>query len=149
MLLHRLIACLMMVGIAAFASGRTSAETKVLRVVPHADLTQLDPMFASIVITREYGLMIYEQLFAWDSKLQPKPQMVESWTTSADALTWRFTLREGLKFHDGQAVTTADVVPSLKRWMSRDLVGAKLLAVLTSIEPVDARTFELKLKKPY
>ena len=78
--------------------------------MPHADLTQLDPVFASIVITREYGLMIYEELFAWDSKLQPKPQMVESWTTSPDGLTWRFTLRDGLKFHDGQAVTTADVV---------------------------------------
>ena len=74
MLLHRLIACLMMAGIAVLATGPTSAETKVLRVVPHADLTQLDPMFASIVITREYGLMIYEELFAWDSKLQPKPR---------------------------------------------------------------------------
>jgi peptide/nickel transport system substrate-binding protein len=101
------------------------------------------------VITREYGLMIYEELFAWDSKLQPKPQMVESWTTSPDGLTWRFTLRDGLKFHDGQAVTIADVVPSLKRWMSRDLVGAKVLAVLASIDPVDAKTFELRLKTPY
>lgn len=42
---------------------------KVLRVVPSADLTQLDPGFASIVITRIYGLMVYETLFAWDSKL--------------------------------------------------------------------------------
>jgi peptide/nickel transport system substrate-binding protein len=149
MLARCLLALLLAIGTATLIDGPAKAETKILRVVPHADLTQLDPVFASIVITREYGLMIYEQLFAWDSKLQPKPQMVESWTTSADALTWRFTLREGLKFHDGQAVTTADVVPSLKRWMSRDLVGAKLLAVLASIEPVHARTFELKLKKPY
>jgi peptide/nickel transport system substrate-binding protein len=149
MLLYRLIACMMMAGVAALATGPTSAETKVLRVVPHADLTQLDPMFASIVITREYGLMIYEELFAWDSKLQPKPQMVESWNTSPDGLTWRFTLRDGLKFHDGQVVTTADVVASLKRWMGRDLVGAKVLAVTASIDPVDAKTFELKLKKPY
>ncbi len=66
-----------------------------------------------------------------------------------DELTWRFTLRDRLKFHDGQAVTTADVVPSLKRWMGRDLVGAKVQAVLASIDPVDAKTFELKLKKRY
>src|SRR5215469_1706965 len=89
--------------LAALAVQPAIAETKVLRVIPHADLTQLDPVFASIVITREYGLMIYEELFAWDSKLQPKPQMVESWTTSPDALVWRFTLRDGLRFHDGQA----------------------------------------------
>jgi peptide/nickel transport system substrate-binding protein len=126
-----------------------AAAQKVLRVVPHADLTLLDPMFASIVITREYGLMVYEQLFAWDSKLQPKPQMVSEWTTSPDQLTWRFTLRDGLKFHDGQAVTTADVVASLKRWMGRDVVGTKLAASVASVDPVDAKTFEIKLKRAY
>ena len=145
----RLIACLTMAVTISLVTAPSRADSKVLRVVPHADLTQLDPVFASIVITREYGLMIYEELFAWDSKLQPKPQMVESWNTSPDGLTWRFTLRDGLKFHDGQAVTTADVVASLKRWMGRDLVGAKVAAVLASIDPVDAKTFELKLKKPY
>src|SRR5271167_4114514 len=93
--------CLALLGFAVLAGSPAAAETKVLRVVPHADLTQLDPVFASIVITREYGLMIYEELFAWDSKLQPKPQMVESWSTSPDGLSWRFTLRDGLKFHDG------------------------------------------------
>ena len=57
--------------------AQTVPPQKVLRVVPSADLTQLDPGFASIVITRIYGLMVYETLFAWDSKLQPKPQMVQ------------------------------------------------------------------------
>ena len=125
------------------------AQQKVLRVIPHADLTLLDPVFAPIVITREYGLMVYEQLFAWDSKLSPKPQMVGAWSTSPDGLAWRFTLRDGLKFHDGQAVTTADVIPSLKRWMSRDPIGLKLAAVTDVIAAVDPRTFEIKLKKPY
>jgi peptide/nickel transport system substrate-binding protein len=75
--------------------------------------------------------------------------MVENWSTFPDGLTWRFTLRDGLEFHDGQSVTTADVIRSLRRWMGRDLVGTKLLAVLASLEPVDQRTFELKLSKPY
>ena len=92
--------CLVMLGLAVLSGSPAAAETKVLRVVPHADLTLLDPVFSSIVITREYGLMVYEELFAWDSKLQPQPQMVASWTTSPDALTWRFTLRDGLKFHE-------------------------------------------------
>jgi peptide/nickel transport system substrate-binding protein len=122
---------------------------KVLRVVPSADLTQLDPTFASIVITRIYGLMVYETLFAWDSKLQPKPQMVKEWSTAPDGLGWRFTLRPGLKFHDGQRVTTADVIPSLKRWMERDVVGQKLASVVTGMNPLDDDTFEIKLSKPY
>jgi peptide/nickel transport system substrate-binding protein len=148
MLTHPFIAGLLLVAFSTL-TGPVAAQTKVLRVVPHADLTQLDPVFAAILITREYGLMIYEELFAWDAKLQPKPQMVESWTTSPDGLTWRFTLRDGLKFHDGQAVTTADVIPSLRRWMERDQVGAKLLAATASLDPVDHGTFELKLNKPY
>jgi len=122
---------------------------KVLRVVPSADLTQLDPGFASIVITRIYGLMVYETLFAWDSKLQPKPQMVKEWSTSADGLVWRFTLRPGLKFHDGQRVTTADVIPSLQRWIIRDVVGQKLAANVVSMDAIDPDSLEIKLTKPY
>ncbi len=137
-----LAACMAFVVTPAFAQ-------KVLRVIPHADLTLLDPVFAPIVITREYGLMVYEELFAWDSKLSPKPQMVDTWSTSPDGLTWRFTLRNGLKFHDGQVVTTADVIPSLKRWMDRDPIGAKVAAATEALAAVDAKTFEIKLKTPY
>src|SRR4051812_10382874 len=125
------------------------APAKVLRVAPSADLTQLDPVFASIVITRIYGLMVYETLFAWDSKLQPKPQMVGSWSEAPDKLSWRFTLRPGLKFHDGQRVTTADVITSLKRWMERDVVGQKLGSAVTGMAAIDPDTFEIKLNKPY
>jgi peptide/nickel transport system substrate-binding protein len=136
--------------VATRAEAQTAAPgAKVLKVVPSADLTQLDPVFASIVITRIYGMMVYETLFAWDSKLAAKPEMVKEWSNSPDGLTWRFTLRAGLKFHDGQALTTADVIPSLQRWMKRDVVGQKLGAVVTGMNPVDADTFEIKLSKPY
>ena len=137
---------------AIFLTTAAQAQTpppKVLRVVPSADLTQLDPGFASIVITRIYGLMVYETLFAWDSKLQARPQMVRDWSTSADGLAWRFTLRPGLKFHDGQRVTTSDVIPSLQRWMGRDVVGQKLAASVTGIDAIDPDTFEIRLSKPY
>ena len=128
--------CLSLGLAAMLAAARAEAQTpaKVLKVVPSADLTQLDPGFASIVITRIYGMMIYETLFAWNSKLEPKPEMVKEWSTSADGLTWRFTLRPGLKFHDGQPVTTADVIPSLQRWMKRDVVGQKLGAAVTGMD---------------
>lgn len=125
------------------------APEKVLKVIPSADLTQLDPVFVPIVITRIYGLMIYDQLFSWDHNLQPKPQMVESWKTSPDGLTWSFTLRPKLAFHDGQKVTTADVVASLERWMKRDVVGQKLGSFTAGIDAVNAETFEIRLKRPY
>ncbi len=124
------------------------AQQKVLRVVPHADLRTLDPVAVSVVITRIHGLMIYESLFAWDSKLQPHPQMVESYSQSQDGLLWRFTLRPNLRFHDGQPVTTADVVASLRRWMARDVVGSKLATYVVSFEAEDARTLVFKLSRP-
>src|SRR5215471_20198331 len=113
------------------------AQPSVLRIVPQADLVNLDPGLGSNLITREYGLMVFEELFTWDSHLQPKPMMVESWTASPDGLNWRFTLRPGLKFHDGQEVTTADVIPSLRRWTKNDLVGGLTGAAVASLDPVD------------
>jgi peptide/nickel transport system substrate-binding protein len=133
---------------ASTAPGEAASSPKILRVAPHADLSLLDPMFASIVITREYALMVYETLFAWDANLQPRPQMVDSWTTTPDGLVWHFTLRDGLRFHSGEPVTTGDVIASLKRWMQRDVVGQKLGASTASLDRIDDKTFEIKLKQP-
>jgi peptide/nickel transport system substrate-binding protein len=130
----------------AHGAAAQPAPNRVLRVAPHADLKTLDPVFASIVITRMHGLMIYETLFAWDSKLQSHPQMVESVSTSPDNLVWSFRLRDGLRFHDGQPVTSRDVIASLQRWMKRDTVGGKLAEYTAALEAQDERSFTLRLK---
>ncbi|WP_043360800.1 ABC transporter substrate-binding protein [Belnapia sp. F-4-1] len=139
-----ILAALLGAGLALPATAQS-----VLRVVPHADLKTLDPVAVSVSITRLHGLMIYETLFAWDSGLQPRPQMVERWSVSGDGLTWRFTLREGLRFHDGRAVTTRDVAASLRRWMARDIVGSRLGDALASLDITDERSFALVLKRPF
>jgi peptide/nickel transport system substrate-binding protein len=125
------------------------ASNRVLRVAPHADLRTLDPVVASILITRMHGTMIYETLFSWDAQLNPQPQMVDQFEASPDNLTWTFRLREGLRFHDGQPVTSRDVVASLNRWMARDTVGTKLREYTASLDVVDDRVFVLKLKRPH
>ena len=125
------------------------AGDKVLRVVPHADLKVLDPHTNTATITLMHGAMIYDTLFSWDSKLQPKPQMVESYQVSPDRLVYTFTLRPGLKFHDGQPVTTRDVIPSIKRWMVRNTLGQTLAKFIEGIEPTDDKTFVIRLKEPF
>src|SRR5882762_4728297 len=125
------------------------AGDKVLRVVPHADLKVLDPHTNTATITLMHGAMIYDTLFAWDAKLQPKPQMVESYQVSPDRLVYTFTLRPGLKFHDGQPVTTRDVIPSVKRWMVSDTIGQALATFLETIEATDVRSFAIRLKDPF
>ena len=93
--------------------------------------------------------MIYETLFALDSKGNPKPQMVDTFRVSPDKLTYTFVLRNGLKWHDGQPVRAIDAVASLKRWAVKDAAGQKLMAKTASLEATDDKTLVLKLKEPY
>src|SRR5204862_5586343 len=75
-----------------------------LRVVMHSDLKIVDPIWTTAYITRNHGYMIYDTLFATDADNQIKPQMVEKFDLSADKLTYTFTLRSGLLWHDGNPV---------------------------------------------
>jgi peptide/nickel transport system substrate-binding protein len=130
------------------ATSSQAAES-VLRVVPNAELVLLDPIWTSIYITRNHGYLIYDTLFAFDVNGKPRPQMVDTWTESKDGLTWTFTLRDGLKWHDGAAVTAEDCVASLQRWARRSGVGQQLFDVVDDISAPDARTISIRLKTPY
>ncbi len=125
-----------------------SAET-VLRVIPHADLKNLDPIWTTAYISRNHGYLIYDTLFAMDDQFKPQPQMVDTWETSDDGMTWTFTLRDGLMFHDGAPVTSEDVIASLKRWGARDGMGQQLMGVMGEMTAVDDKTFKFQLKEPY
>ena len=117
--------------------------------MPSADVTVLDPMFSTVWVSLIATEMMYESLFTWDSKLQPQPMMAQSWTTSDDGLVWRFTLRPGLRFHSGEAVTAADLVASTQRWMAMDSVGGKVASVTASVAAIGDDTIEFRLKKPF
>jgi peptide/nickel transport system substrate-binding protein len=125
------------------------APNKVLKMVPHADLKVTDPNFTTATITADHAMMIYDTLFAWDSRMAAKPQMVGNHSVSPDNLKYTFTLRPGLTFHDGSKVTTKDAIPSLKRWMARDSAGQKLAELTAAIDAVDDNTFTLTLKEAY
>ena len=117
-------------------AGAAQAQT-TLRVVNHSDLKIIDPIWTTAYIVRNHGYMIYDTLFALDGNLEVKPQMVDKWSTSDDKLTWTFTLRDGLEFHDGTPVTAEDVVPSLKRWAVRDPLGQMLWTKVNEVKAVD------------
>lgn len=125
------------------------AQGKTLRIVPHANVTILDPIWTTAFVTRNHGYMIYDTLFGTDASGAVKPQMVDKWNVSKDNLTWTFTLRDGLAFHDGAPVTSADVVASLKRWASRDSFGGVLAKSVSDYATPDDKTFVIKLKAPF
>jgi peptide/nickel transport system substrate-binding protein len=128
---------------------RAQKKGGTLRVMPHADLKVVDPIWTTAYISRNHGYMIYDTLFATDANLQIKPQMVEKHTVSADHRKYSFTLRDGLKFHDGQAVTAEDCVVSLSRWGKKDTLGKLLFAATETIKAVDRKTFVLELGSPF
>jgi len=133
----------------AFAASSAAAQEKVLKFIPQADLRILDPITTTAYITRNHGYMVYDTLFATDAKFQIQPQMLDKWALSRDKLTYTFTLRDGLKFHDGQPVRSADCIASIERWGKRDSLGQRLAQSTESWTAVNEKTFKLRLKKPF
>lgn len=143
-----------------FAGGTALAASGIIRppearadrqlnLVLESEVIILDPFMTTAAITRTFGFHIFDTLYAMDGKGEIRPQMVESHSVSADRLTWTFTLRPGLAFHDDQPVTAADVVASLVRWMPKDAMGRMLRDAQESLTAKDARTFEMRLKQPF
>ena len=125
------------------------ARGAVLRFVPQANLTALDPIWTSAIVTQMHGYHVYDTLYGVDGQQRPQPQMAEGHTVSDDKRTWRITLRPGLRFHDGEPVRAQDAVASLERWSKRDPFGQILAKVVESWRAADDRTIEIKLTKPF
>jgi peptide/nickel transport system substrate-binding protein len=138
-------ALLALVAGATFASSTAFAQNNVLRIVPHSNLAILDPIWTTAYMSRNHGYMVYDTLFGTDEKSQIKPQMVESWTESADHRLWTFKLRKGLEFHDGKPVTSEDVVASLARWGKRDAMGSALMQFVQRMDTPAPDTFRIFL----
>ena len=131
------------------AQAQTPPPAQTLKVVMHSDVKIVDPVWTTAYIVRNHGYMVYDTLLSVDDRLSIKPQMLESWKVSDDKLVYTFTLRDGLRFHDGATVTAEDCVASIKRWASRDAMGQKLMTFTKDLAVVDARTFTLTLSEPY
>jgi peptide/nickel transport system substrate-binding protein len=134
---------------ALFALTVSARAETVLRVVPQSDLRVLDPHVTQATVTRIYGLMVYDQLYAMDEGMHPQPEMVASSKVGADGVTYEFTLRDGLKFHSGDPVTSADVIASIPRAAKQDPLLQLMMKRQTKFEAVDAHTFRITFAKPF
>ena len=130
-------------------SVHAQKRVQTVRFVAQADLKIVDPVWTTAYITRNHGYLVYDTLFGTDDSLRIKPQMVDHATVSADGMKYTFTLRDGLRWHDGQPVRSEDCVESLKRWGKKDRFGRLLMAHTAKIEPVDQKTFTLSLAERF
>ncbi|PZW36993.1 peptide/nickel transport system substrate-binding protein [Humitalea rosea] len=133
--------------LAALFGGAAGAED--LRIGMKAAMDGTDP-HQSFTANRMIQMHVYEPLVAQDAFLRPTPGVAESWRV-VDPLTWEFTLREGVRFHDGSPLTPADIAFSLLR--AKATTGlrtyASALRFLASVEAKDARTVVIRTSRPY
>jgi peptide/nickel transport system substrate-binding protein len=143
----------MLAGAAALAAApghRAIAQpSRVLRFVPQSNLSSPDPVWTTSDVVRNHAYMIWDTLYGVDLSLTPSPQMAEGHEVSDDRLTWRFTLRDGLKFHDGAPVRAVDCIASIARWSKRDGFGQIVASRLDGMKALDDRRFEMRLKQPF
>ena len=108
---------------------------------------QLDPHLTNAYFSFQILENVYDTLVEPDLELQMQPALAESWETSDDGLSWTFTLREGVTFHDGSELTAADVVYSMER-IKEEGANAFRLDSVEEVSAVDDRTVEFALTRP-
>lgn len=115
---RRLLSTSVALAAATIAAPRIgmAQSARVLKFVPQADLALLDPVQSTGLVIRHHGMLVFDTLYGVDEQLRPHPQMAEGHAVENDGLLWRITLREGLRFHDGEPVLARDCVASIKRW---------------------------------
>ncbi len=136
---------------AALAAPRLSAaqSARVLKFIPEGDLPAIDPVWTTATNARNHGYLVFDTLYGQDSEYVMRPQMVAGHVIENDGRTWNITLRDGLKFHDGEPVRARDVVPSVRRFAARDAFGQALMEATDELSAVDDKTFRFRLKRPF
>ncbi len=137
---------------AALAAPRVVSAQKAAKIVtfaPHADLASLDPVWTTADITRNYSLAVFDTLYALNSSYMVQPQMVAGDKTENDGKTWELTLRDGLKFHDGQKVLAKDCVASISRFAKRNPFGQAMMKRVDEISAPSDSVIRFRLNKPF
>jgi peptide/nickel transport system substrate-binding protein len=121
----------------------------VLVAAVAAQPDQLDPHVTTAYPSFQVLENVYDTLVVPSADdLTMEPSLAESWETSEDGLTWTFTLREGVTFHDGSEFDAADVVYSYNRIIDEELANAYRFANVESVEAVDPQTVEITVSQP-
>lgn len=128
--------------------AETPRHGGTVRYIIPVNLSSLIPLTTSSGGNIDIGPKVNEGLLTYDRQLNPKPQLATAWTVSRDGLQYRFSLRPGVKWHDGRDFTSADVAFSLQTLSRTHPRGRQTLSNITAIQTPDAHTVVLVLNKP-
>jgi peptide/nickel transport system substrate-binding protein len=120
-----------------------------VRIAVHSAPQSLDPHLQNEVLTAAVLSNVYDGLTEFDRESKLVPALAAEWTNPDDR-TWVFRLRPGVKFHDGRALSAADVVFSLERARRHPGSGlASFLVEVESVREVDPSTVEVRTARPF
>jgi peptide/nickel transport system substrate-binding protein len=115
------------------------------------DALTLDPQFVTDVPTSRVVMQIHETLVKYDLDMNIVPCLAESWTTSADRLTWTFKLRKGIKFHDGTPFNAEAVKYNFDRIVDPAIASPRksTVVMVQNVKIVDEYTVSITTKQPF
>jgi peptide/nickel transport system substrate-binding protein len=112
------------------------------------EATGLDPQLVPALSRSRRSPIMYSQLVRFDDSMAPVPELAESWEVSKDGLVWTFKLRQGVKFHDGQELTSADVKFTFDRLFEKSPGKSDFIAV-DKVEPAGKYGVKFATKEPF
>jgi peptide/nickel transport system substrate-binding protein len=114
-----------------------------------SEATGLDPQLVPALSRSRRSPLTYNQLVRFEPDMTPVPELAESWQVSPDGLTWTFKLRQGVKFHDGQEFTSADVKFTFDRLLEKSASGKSDFIAVDKVEPVGKYGVKFVTKEPF
>ena len=141
------VASVLLLLLAVGLPAAVSAQTTVTISQP-AEATTMDPGRSTQVLTVNYFINLYDTLTRWDAAMNLQPGLATSWKQVNDT-TWDFTLRQGVKFHDGTPFTADDVKATLDRNITpgKTVVNAGFTTI-EAVQVVNPTTIRVISKKP-
>jgi peptide/nickel transport system substrate-binding protein len=123
------------------------SDAKTFRWANEGDVSSMDPYFLQETFLLTFTGNIYEALVGRDKNLALTPSLATEWTQT-DPLTWRFKLRQGVKFHDGSPFTADDVLFSVERTRAPASNLAGNLASIKEFKKIDDYTIDFITASP-
>lgn len=139
-------------GEAAQGEAADSEYKDTLVFAMNTDVQSLDPQIQNDTTSEQVVKMLYNTLLKFEDDGTVVGDLAESWSVSEDKLTWTFNLKQGVKFHNGKELTSADVKATFDRALNAEAGGLRtteIIKMFTAVEAPDPYTVTITTDGPY
>lgn len=120
-----------------------------LKIAMYADATSLDPGGANDIPSQKAYSLLFDTLLTFDKNMQLLGHVATAWKASPDSKVWTFTIRPGIKFHDGTTLTAEDVAFSFQRILNAPEAASQKKSSIAMIDGIEAKGGEVVFKLKY